>query len=561
MNLSSPISLKMPCDLARILNHVRRRHLAMSLAEFPIYLLPAIAIAWSLQGIADRVFDLSWGARCVLLALDMVGVLWLISCCLVRPLMKRLDQKAAALLIERGIPEFRSSLISAVELSESDADLLPQSRPLVMHLLKETSALAERSDVIARVLPPDPLKKIAIRMSLPVVAAVALLLAGLPASGLLLKRILLSREGFPARTTVVSVTEGLRVNEGGEATLTARAKGVIPTAGKLVLTRSGRPSEVVPVAPLTPGGDVYSQVVRNIREPFTYHFELNDGVGATHEMSVHYPPVVKELRFTQIYPAYTGLPETVMSPTALKLLEGSTLRIEGSASKELLAGVLRINGAANPQNLALVKPGETAFRADLTVPAAGWKSLSVHLEGEEQDGSINDPEYPLQIERDKPPSINLSLPKDEMVSVLMNSTVPISFELADDYGFSSVTLSYQVFRPLPDGTTEQAESGSIPFKAPVGLRLWKRAFDWNLARLLPAVPIGGNILFWVEVADNNAGPTGPSSIRGPERTIRIVSEEQKRIELLERMGEKAAQIEQLYEQQRAINGKTESAIQ
>jgi hypothetical protein len=561
MNRSPSISPKLPAGLARLLDQVRTRHLALTLAGFPIYLLATIAIAWSLQGIADRVFDLSWGARCVLLLLDTVGMLWLVARLIVRPWMQRLDRKAAALLVERGIPEFRSSLISAVELSEPGADVLPQSRPLVEHLLNETSALAKQSDIVARVLPPDRLKKFALRMSLPVVAAVALLVAGLPASGLLLKRILLSRENFPAETVVVAVTGNLRVDEGGDATLTARAQGVIPTGGKLVITRGSAPVEVIPVAPVTSGGNEFSLVVRNIREPFTYHFELNDGVGAAHEMSVHYPPVVKELRFTQIYPSYTRLPETVMSPTALKLLEGSTLRIEGTGSKELHAGVVWINGAPDPVNLTLAKPGKTAFRADLTVPAAGWKSLSVHIEGAEQDGSINDPEYPLQIERDKPPSINLTLPKDEMVGVLMNSTVPISFEVADDYGFSSVTLSYQVFRPLADGNTEQAESGSIPFKAPDGIRLWKRAFDWNLARLVPAVPMGGNIVFWIEVADNNGGPAGPSSIRSPEKTIRVVSEEQKRLELLERMAEKAAEIEQLYEQQRSINGRTESAIQ
>lgn len=561
MNHSSSISLELPAALARTLKQIRQRHLAMALAEFPLYLLPAIATAWSLQGIADRVFDLSWGARAVLLALDIVGVLWLIARFVVRPLINQLDQKAAALLVERGIPEFHSSLISAVELSQPGAELMPQSRPLVEHLLKETSALAQKSNVVARVLSPEPLRKFALRMSLPLIAALALLLAGLPASGLLLRRILLSHEAFPARTAVVSVTENLRVDAGAEATLTARASGVIPTAGKLIITHNGRPSEILPVTPASPGSNEFSQVVRNIREPFLYHFELDDGIGRNHEMLVHYPPEVTELRFTQIYPPYTGLAETVMSPTALKLLEGSTLRIEGTASKELLTGFVRINGASDPVKLQIAKPGNTNFHTELNIPANGWKSISIHIEGNEHDGSLNDPEYPLQIERDKPPSINLTLPKDEIVSVLMNSTVPISFELADDYGFSSVTLSYQVFRPLPDGTLEQAESGSIPFKAPAGVRSWKRAFDWNLARLLPAVTIGGNVVFWMEVADNNGTPAGPTTIRSPEKTIRIVSEEEKRLELLERMGEKAGEIEQLYEQQRTLNDRTESAIE
>jgi hypothetical protein len=561
MSHPSSIPLKLPAGLARVLDGVRRRNLAFSMAEFPICLLAAIATAWSLQGIADRVFDLSWTARCVLLALDFAGALWLICRFVVRPLTKRLDRKAAALLVERRIPEFRSSLISAVELSQTSADLLPQSRLLAERLLDDTAALALQLDVIARALPPGPLKKLAMRMSWPVLAAGLLLLAARPASGLLLKRILLSHEAFPARTNVISITGNLLVDAGSDATLAARAMGEIPIAGKLIVTRPGQAPEVLPVAPATPGGDTFCQVVRNIREPFTYRFELNAGVGSGHAMSVRYPPVVTNLRFTQLYPAYTGLPETVISPTALNLLEGSTLRIDGSASKALRSGGVRIRGTKESIALALSGDGNTVFRADLTVPSTGWKSLSIHLVGSENDISLNDPEYPIRIERDKPPAINLTVPKSETIGVLTNAKVPVSFELVDDHGFSSIGMSYQVFRPLPDGTTEQAGSGTIPFEAPEGSRSWKRDFDWNLARLLPAVPVGSCIIFWIEVADNNGGTAGPSVVRSPEKTIRIVSGEQKRLELLERMGEKAAEIERLYERQRSISDRIESAIE
>ena len=156
--------------------------------------------------------------------------------------------------------------------------------------------------------------------------------------------------------------------------------------------------------------------------------------------------------------------------------------------------------------------------------------------------------------------MNLSDPKTDSISVVTNSTVPVSFDVADDFGFSAVNLSYQVFRPLPDGSIEQAESSTIPFKIPDRARSWKHAFKWNLARLLPAVPIGGSIVFWVDAADNNGSAAGPSTVRSQEKTIRIVSEEQKRIELLESMAEKAAQIEGLYEQQRSINNQTQSVI-
>ena len=352
----SAISPLLPAALARILDAIRKRHLALALAEFPLYLAAAIASAWSLQGIADRVFDLSWSARCVLLALDGLGVLWLMGRFIVRPWRERLDRKAAALLVERGIPQFRSALISAVELSDPQAQLLPQSRPLVAQLLQDTAALALESNVAARVLRPERLRKLACRVAWPVVAALALFCVCLPVSGLVCRRILLSHANFPARTAVISVTHDLTVDAGGEATLTARATGVIPPAGKLVIVRAGSPPDVIPVAAATPGGDQFSQVVRNIREPFVYHFELNDGVGGNHTLAVHFPPMLQEIRFTQIYPAYTGLPATLMPPTELKLLEGSILRIDATASKKLHAASVRIDGTAHP--VSVNQPGK-----------------------------------------------------------------------------------------------------------------------------------------------------------------------------------------------------------
>jgi len=560
MQRPSSISLQLPSALARILDHIRKRHLALSLAEFPLFLAAAIAIAASLQGIADRILDLTWNTRCALLVLDCLGVTWLAARFIVRPWRQRLDRKAAALLAERCIPAFRSSLISAVELSDPQTPLLPQSRPLVERLLQNTTELALKSNVVARVLRPDRLKKLAYRISWPVLAALALFCICLPVSGIVCRRILLSHATFPARTSVVSVTADLSVDAGGEASLTARATGVIPHTGKLVITRADSSPESIPLSAVTSGGDEFTQVIRNIREPFVYHFVLNDGIGTNHRMSVHYPPLVKEIHFTQIYPTYTGLPETIMSPTAIKLLEGSILRIDATASKPLHSGIIRINGASDPIIAKFTNPEKTAFRAELAIPAADWKSLSVHLEGVEHDPSLNDPEYPVLLERDKPPAVNLSEPKSDSISVVMNSTLPVSFEITDDYGFSAVSLFYQVFRPLPDGSIEQAESSHIPFKIPDNVRSWKRAFKWNLARLLPAVPIGGSIVFWVEVADNNGSASGPTTVRSQEKTIRIVSEEQKRIELLEQMGEKAAQIELLYEQQRSINRQTQSVI-
>ena len=61
-----------------MLDAVRRRWLAVRVAEFPVVLLAVIALAWVLQATADRWLELSWTARAVLLALDGAAVLALL---------------------------------------------------------------------------------------------------------------------------------------------------------------------------------------------------------------------------------------------------------------------------------------------------------------------------------------------------------------------------------------------------------------------------------------------------------------------------------------------------
>src|SRR5690606_17348408 len=151
-----------------------------------------------LQATADFVFDLPWGARLILLLLDLAGLGWLTWRFLIRPWLRRLDRKGAALLIEREIPEFRSSLISSYEFTLPGADVLPQSAPPVGQPVEDTAARLSHTRELSHIVRPDRLKRFALWMLVP------LLLAGgfgtlLPdISGLLIRRVFLSNARFPA---------------------------------------------------------------------------------------------------------------------------------------------------------------------------------------------------------------------------------------------------------------------------------------------------------------------------------------------------------------------------
>lgn len=549
----------LPKGTARAINAVRRRWLAVRVAEFPLWLLVVIPLAWVAQAAADRWLELSYQTRVGLLVLNGVVVLWLAVVFVLVPLFKRPDRRKAALMIERSDPGFRTALISSVEFA-GGAEIPAGSRALVDRLLADTEKLAARDGLAMRVVDAGKLKW---RVLFAVVAAglaVAAYVSALPLSPLLVQRILLSKEGFPAETKVVNVTGNLVVMAGEDAEVSAKAVGVVPVAGTLVVFYPDGRKERIPVNPSRSGGEgVFAYTVKNIREPFGYRFELNDGVGDDGEVTVRVAPALRDVRFTQTYPEYTGLGEVEMSPSALRLLEGSKLKIAASSTVALESAALEIVGEDEGRVLPVTGEGRDEMEIELTVPDRGWRSMSIPLLAANGEVSKDDPVYRVELVRDRPPTLVVTMPKKETITVIPGEKVMFAFRVGDDFGLKRVALCYRVFRPGVDGRPQPAESGELPLRREEDGRSFSRNFEWDLSLMVPQVPVGGTITCWIEAEDNRPD-RNLALTRGPEKVIRIVSEEQKRAELLELLGERAKDIERLYDRQREMNQRTDDSI-
>jgi len=84
-------------------------------------------------------------------------------------------------------------------------------------------------------------------------------------------------------------------------------------------------------------------------------------------------------------------------------------------------------------------------------------------------------------------------------------------------------------------------------------------FSWDLARLVPPLTIGSTVRFSIEAKDNNSF-NGPGVASSRPRVMRIVSDEEKRLELLEAFGNTARKVESLIKTQQKINESTGSAV-
>ncbi|HVJ46193.1 MAG TPA: hypothetical protein VM511_07400, partial [Luteolibacter sp.] len=450
------------------------------MAEFPVRLVIILSLAWLFQAAVDRWLELSWNLRAVLLILDGIAVLALLWFFVIVPFRARLDRRKAALLVERAVPKFRTSLISAVEFSEGKSEYPAGSRPLVESLLAETAREVEKEDLAATVVSSAKLKRLLKWMAGAVVLAVTAFVVAMPFSPLLVSRILLSKTAFPDETKVIDVSGDLVVIAGADALLSAKAEGVIPPSGRLVVTYGTGSSETIPVTPSRTEQGLFQYAVKNVREGFGYRFELHDGVGADHKVGVRIPPSLKDIKFTQIYPKHTGLPETPMSPASLRLLEGSKLRIEAAASEQLQSAQLEIKGVEGMMPLKVAGDG-LVLKEELSVPESGWKSMSVHLTSAAGEASANDPVYRVEIFRDRVPTVVLSQPKKETITVITGAKVPFVYKISDDFGLKRAALSYRVFRPGANGDPEAAEEGSLPIKFEPAEKSISRTFIWDLS--------------------------------------------------------------------------------
>ena len=542
-----------------MLDRVRWRRTGLEAAEAPVFLIGGLLLAWVLQATVDRHLELSLSVRRLLLFLDGTFVFGLVYFYALLPVQRLLSQREAALLIESREPRFRTSLISAYDLTASAESAAPESRALVAQLLADVTAEAGKSDIAAALFRPDRLRRLFTILGGVVLAVGVLFFMNRPVSGILVKRLFLSEVALPSDTRVVSLTQDLRIDPGMDATLSARAEGTVPSKGRLIVSYPNGQTDVVEVGPAPEDPAVFTHVARNVRGTFNYHFELNDGVGAEHRVTVVIPPSLKEIRFTQVYPAYTGLPETRLPPSSLRLLQGAKVRIDATSSIPLSSAVLEIKGEGATHALTPTGDPAVTLATELTVPAKGWTAFSLHLKSTDDTPSVNDPVYRVEIVTDQPPMVALLQPKKDRLSLLPRDKISLGFRATDDFGLKRLTLQYRVFRPGLSELSEATEKGSIAVDFPSGEKSVVQKLDWDLGRLVPPLTPGCRVTCWLEGEDNNT-VSGPSLSRSIEKLVDVVSEEQKRLELLELLGERAKAIEKLYDMQRATNEKTDQSI-
>jgi hypothetical protein len=374
-----------------------------------------------------------------------------------------------------------------------------------------------------------------------VVPALALLAAGFVAfraggqdSRDLLKRVFLSDTPVPRKTRVECLTRDLVVALGDTVKLEARAHGIIPSAGTVVLDFSSGRHQEFPVEPVAGDTARFLRVIENVQDSFDYTVYLNDGRSRKHGVRAVPRPAVAFLTCTQVYPAYTKAGSVRRAPGDLMLLAGSRLQVRVTANKEIRKGEIRLVGQDQtlPLKVDASRPRES--EATIPIPAAGLSGFSIHLLDNDGLESRNPAVYRIDILPDRLPIVRITYPDRKEELVTAQARMIVGFEASDDYAIGQIRLRYKVERPdKVDAQVEKALELNLGGETPRTLR---RRFEWRLATLQPPPPDGSTIEYWLEVLDNN-DVTGPGVSTSDHYLAKVVSEAEKRADLMSRLSD------------------------
>jgi hypothetical protein len=576
--------------LAARLARLRRKH--VSTGAFTGLAL-AVGVGLELLALAlfvDWWLDLPWGVRLVLLVGQAAVFAYITLRFIAAPLLHPPDDDELALMVEKARPQFRSRLIASIQLTRPGA-IPPGASPIMVDaMVEETEAIAAPLD-FNDVVPTDRLKKLgALTASVTVLAGMVLAFGG-PDVRALLRRAFLAHVPVPRKTRVIVLDGHKTIGRGDSVRLEAYAQGIIPSRGRLVVEYRGRRAQEFSLEQDTDHRAHFGRTLDNVQDSFDYVIHLNDGRSETFAVKALPRPTVVTIECEQQFPTYTQLKPVRRSLGDLTLLAGSRLHLKVTASKEIRVASIKAVGTISPGPRDGVQSGETPTNGartsmsapgkagspeadkdgrasptpppevplqvspqnrkelvgQLPIPARGLSGFSIQmvdLEGmESRDAAV----YRVEILPDKVPVVRITYPDRKEELYTRQAAASIGFEATDDFAIARVRLRYQV-DTLDNGEAKSVEM-DLAGEQPPQLR---RRYEWKLGEFSPLLKEGSVIEYWLEAQDNNDA-TGPGVGASDHQFAKIVSEAEKRADLLNRAGDYLGSVNDIATDQEKVN--------
>jgi len=507
----------------------------LAVTAFIVLIAAEMLIDWQLE--------LPWALRLVWLLGSLAAVVYLINEHIILPLLDAPDTDGTALIVEKHFPTFKSKLISTLQLTRPGGLHGGEASFLVKALVRQTEDEARSTD-FETIVRTERLRRNTVWLLGCIGVAGTLYGVGGMASGALLQRAFLSASvEVPRKTRVAEFTGDLTIGRGDPVTLTATASGIIPAEGTVSISfESGRDREFS--MEKDENSASYTRKLESVQETFTYIIRLNDGRSKLGRVNVVPRPTVAKLQTRQQFPAYTGMGEAKRSLADLSLLSGSRLLLNVTANKTVAEGYIQLYGITNRHALQVSKDAPMELRGIIDIPATNLTGFSIHMIDAHGLQSRDEAIYRIDVLPDRIPVVKITYPERREELITQKARMLIAFEALDDFGVSKVLLKYQV----DGGSTNITDL--ILGKS--NDRQVKRRYDWRIGEFKPPVKEGASIEYWIEAHDNN-NVTGPGIALSERYVARVVTEQAKRQDLMNRVGDSLSSIGEATTDQETLN--------
>ncbi|HKJ02261.1 MAG TPA: DUF4175 family protein, partial [Longimicrobiales bacterium] len=352
-----------------------------------------------------------------------------------RPLLRRVNERQVALYLEEHEPTLDHAVVSALEAAD-DASASPAlSRRLARSALDQARAVRD-----GRGVEQAGLYRFGGVLTAMAVAAVALTLLG-PAHlrtglGALLFPL---RDAESVNPYAVAVAPGdVTIARGTDQLVTARLSG-FESSDASVFTRSGPDAPFQRLSMIQADDGSFEVMLLGVADRTEYFVESNGTRSSTFAIDVADLPYVDRLDLTYHFPSYTGLPpRTVEDGGDVAALPGTVVEVRITPTIPAPSGRLVLDGAAGG-DLAAESDGTLVGR--FTVAERGFYAVELARE----TGALvpASPEYTIDLLTDQEPSIRFTKPgRDAPASPI--EEVYLELRADDDYGVGDLRIVYSV---------------------------------------------------------------------------------------------------------------------
>jgi hypothetical protein len=530
--------------LAEKVSAVRRKQTGVAAGTGAGMAVGAFIILLAVAMLLDWWLDLNRGIRAVMLLAILGATGAIIWRFILTPIRRQPDDDTIALAVEKARPQFRSRLISAIQFPRPGVIAPGTATSLARMTIAETEELARPMD-FTEVISTQELKKVSLWGCAVLALGIFSFTYGGQVSVDLLKRAFLSSTLVPRHTRVDVLTENTRIGRGDAIRIEALARGVIPRAGKLVVKTSGKRTQEYALEKDKEGK--FARNIENVQQSFDYTVRLNDGVSRSHHVEVVPRPSTASIECEQVYPVYTGLPNAKRALGDLSLLAGSRLKLTAVATRDIQRAFIRLVGLSNDVPLEISAKNLRELRGEFAIPAKGLTGFSIEMLDTDGMESRDAAVYRVDVVPDRVPKLKITYPDRREELVTRAALQPIGFEATDDFQIAKARLRYRV------GESEDSELKTINLDLGTNVvKSMRNVYPWSIRDFQPPLLEGTRIEFWLEVEDNN-NVTGPGIGSTEHQLLRVVSENEKRADLLNRAGDFIGTISDVTGDQEKLN--------